>query len=278
MRRMVCGLRRLSGGVGALGVAVMLVTATALAGCAASASPPRLTQPVVLLGEVHDNATQHALRLEAFRALLARGARPVLAMEQIDRDRQGALDALLARQPPPDADAVVRAVGGPGWDWAFYTPFIALALEYRLPIVAANVSRDDARRVMNEGLAATGFDAAVPDALLATQAEDIQASHCGTLDAAGARRMALAQIARDQFMARVLERYASHGVVLLAGDGHVRTDIGVPHWLDAATRARSESIGFVESGADGARYDRRIVTPAQPRPDPCAAMRARPGA
>ncbi len=276
MHRMVCALRRV--GAAALGVTVMFATASGLAGCAGSAAPPQLTQPVVLLGEVHDNAAQHALRLQAFRALLARGARPVLALEQIDRERQGALDALLARQPRPNAGEVVRAVGGAGWDWAFYTPFVALALEYRLPIVAANVSRDDARRVMNEGLAATGFDAAVPDALLAAQAEDIQASHCGTLDAAAARRMALAQIARDQYMAQVLERYAPHGVVLLAGDGHVRTDIGAPHWLDAATRARSESIGFVEAGDDDAPYDRRIVTAAQPRPDPCAAMRARPGA
>jgi uncharacterized iron-regulated protein len=35
---------------------------------------------VVLLGEVHDNAAQHALRLRAFEALLAKGARPVLAL------------------------------------------------------------------------------------------------------------------------------------------------------------------------------------------------------
>lgn len=255
-------------------VAAALAAAALLVGCASA--PLQFTQPVVLLGEVHDNAVQHALRLAALRDLLARGARPVLAMEQIDRDRQPELDALLARQPPPDAASVVAAVGARGWDWAFYTPFVALALEYHLPIVAANVGRDEARRVMHEGLAATGFDPAVPESLLATQARDIEAGHCGTLDAATARRMALAQVARDQFMAEVLHRHAARGIVLLAGDGHVRTDIGAPRWLDAATRARSEAIGVVEEGGDErGSYDRRIVTRRQPRTDPCAALRAK---
>ena len=60
MHRMVCALRRV--GAAALGVTVMFATASGLAGCAGSAAPPQLTQPVVLLGEVHDNAAQHALR------------------------------------------------------------------------------------------------------------------------------------------------------------------------------------------------------------------------
>lgn len=249
------------------------MAACALLAACAQAPTLTLNQPVVLLGEVHDNAAQHALRLQAFRALLARGARPALALEQIDRDRQAELDALLARTPRPDADTVVAAVGQRGWEWSFYKPFIALALEHQLPIVAANVTRDEARRVMREGLAAAGFDAAVPEAVLAEHAREIEDGHCGTLKADTARRMALAQVARDQFMARVVQRHADRGVVLLAGNGHVRIDLGVPRWLDATTRARSEAIGLVEDEAEAGRYDRRIVTPPQPRPDPCAELR-----
>ena len=249
-----------------------------MAGCAnAPPAPDRrlaFDQPVVLLGEVHDNAAQHALRLAALRDLLERGARPALAMEQIDRERQPQLDALLARQPPPDAATVSANFIDQAWNRSFYEPYIALALHYRLPIVAANVGRDEARRVMREGLAAAGFDAAVPEPLLAAQTHDIEAGHCGALDTAAARRMALAQVARDQYMARMLQRYADRGIVLLAGNGHVRADIGVPQWLDAATRARSESIGLVEQGDDDdGRYDLRLVTPRQPRVDPCAGMR-----
>ena len=43
---------------------------------------------VVLLGEVHENAAQHALRVAALRRLLETGARPAIAFEQLDRERQ----------------------------------------------------------------------------------------------------------------------------------------------------------------------------------------------
>jgi uncharacterized iron-regulated protein len=232
-----------------------------------------LRLPVVLLGEVHDNAAQHALRAEAFSALLARGARPALALEQFDRDKQPLIDRLLAQSPRPSADALIQAAGGTGWQWPHYKPFIEAALAHSLPIVAANVGREEARRVMREGLAATGFNAAVPDELLARQAAGIEASHCGLLDNSTARRMALAQVARDQFMARVLQQHSERGVVLLAGNGHVRVDIGVPHWMAPELRARSEAIGVLEQGDPLTAYDRRIYTPAQARPDPCEQMR-----
>ncbi len=250
-----------------------------LGGCAAPAPPPlppalQLQAPVVLLGEVHDNTTQHALRLRAFQALLARGARPALAMEQFDRNRQPAIDALLASPSRPDADAViVAAQGAKGWQWPQYRPFIELALQHGLPIVAANVPSAEARLVMRDGLAAHGFDAAVPPAVLQALAREIEDSHCGAIKADTAGRMALSQVARDQFMARVLQAHAARGVVLLAGNGHVRTDVGAPRWLDADTRRRSLAIGVLEEGDAETAYDRIVYTAPQARADPCEGLR-----
>jgi uncharacterized iron-regulated protein len=251
----------------------------ALAGCA-SAGPTLVLppdKPLVLLGEVHDNAAGHALRLRAFDAMLARGARPALLMEQLDRDLQPRVDALRQREPQVTAAALLAALSPPGgWDWGFYTPFIERALGVGLPVVAVNIGRDDARRIIREGLAAHGFDAAVPDDVLVAQARAIEASHCGQVDAALARRMALAQVARDQQMARALTVQRERGAVLLAGNGHVRRDIGVPRWLDEATRARSVSVGVLERGQDVAPFDVHAVVAAQPRPDPCEALERRP--
>ena len=236
------------------------------------------SRPLVLLGEVHDNAAQHALRAQALRALLDGGARPALLMEQFDREQQGAIDRVLAR-PGASVDEVIAA-GAPdaaalqGWDWALYRPYLALALQHRLPIVAANVSRADTRRVVQNGLPALGFEAAVPTDIDTAQAQAIVASHCGMLDAVQAQRMVGAQVARDQFMARLLEANAAQGAWLLAGNGHVRTDIGVPRWLSAATRARSVAIGLLEPGdASAPAFDLALTTAAQPRPDPCEGMR-----
>jgi uncharacterized iron-regulated protein len=251
--------------------------AVLLAACAPSLVHPPAPPPVVLLGEVHDNAAQHALRLAEFRRLLDGGARPALLMEQFDRDRQAEIDRLRGATPPPTAAALVAAVAGgdSGWNWRFYTPFVQLALDHGLPIVAVNVSRAESRQVIGQGLAGTGFSADVPEAIWSAQAGDIEASHCGMIDAATARRMAGAQVARDQFMARMVEAHADRGVVLLAGNGHVRRDVGVPRWLADGTRARSRSIGYLEDTdvpPPGA-YDRVVVTAPQSRADPCAAMR-----
>jgi uncharacterized iron-regulated protein len=245
---------------------------------AACATPPpmlpTLDRPLVLLGEVHDNARQHALRLAAIEDLLARGKRPALVMEQFDRDRQPDIDRLRRQTPAPDADALIAAAGGPGWQWSFYRPFVALALRYDLPIVAANVGRDEARQVTRDGLEAHGFNPAVPEAVLVGQAQQIEDSHCGMLTSAQARRMALAQVARDQQMARALAPHAERGAVLLAGNGHVRTDLGVPLWLSPALRVRSLAVGVLEEGDPTDAFDLRVFTPAAQRDDPCASMKS----
>ncbi len=234
------------------------------------------SRPIVLLGEVHDNADQHALRAQALRGLLGSGSRPALLMEQFDRERQADIDKAMAR-PGATADDVIQAAGaqGSGWAWPLYRPFIALALEYRLPLVAANVSRADARRVSQEGLAATGFDATVPAGIASYLANTILASHCGMLNEAQARRMATAQVARDQFMARLLSEHSARGAVLLAGNGHVRNDVGVPTWLPPTVRQRSVGIGLLENGDAGAEAYDHVITTAAPaaRPDPCEGMR-----
>ena len=239
------------------------------------------TKTIVLLGEVHDNAVQHAMRAEALRTLLEGGARPALLMEQFDREHQARLDRALAQAGAEPDDVIAAASPGDpamqGWSWPFYKPYIALAIAYRLPIVAANVSRDDTRRVLKDGLPSLGFDARVPADIAAAQASEIADSHCGMIDAAQAGRMVRSQVARDQFMARAIEANAARGAVLIAGNGHVRRDVGVPRWLNADTRARSVSIGLLEAGdPNAAAFDVVVMTPAQDRADPCESMRTSP--
>jgi uncharacterized iron-regulated protein len=268
----------------------LLALALVQTGCAGAGGPPTGAATAaawrappgqaLLLGEVHDNAAQHALRARGLAALLAQGDRPALLMEQFDRERQPAMDALRAGGAIPPAaaleaqvDALVQ-LGGTGWDWPLYKPYLRLALAHGLPLLAANVSRTEARQVMQQGLAAGGWQAAVPDDIRQAHTQAIVDSHCGQLDAAGAARLALAQVARDQFMARLVAQQLAGGAVLLAGNGHVRTDIGVPRWLAPAVRARTRVVGALEAGDAGSQaFDSVLTTPAQTRPDPCAGLR-----
>jgi uncharacterized iron-regulated protein len=78
--------------------------------------------------------------------------------------------------------------------------------------------------------------------------------------------MALAQIARDTAMAKVMKPYQTRGVVLLAGNGHIRRDLGLPLWLP-----NTLSVGFVEVSHNGAFDQENLIVPAQ-RADPCFAL------
>ena len=113
---------------------------------------------IYLLGEVHDNPEGHALRFERIAHIVNTAPLPVIAMEQFDRDKQALLDT--AMRDCSDAACVIERAGGSGWDWPLYAPVIDLALRQHVPLVAANVSAQEARDVVRKGLAAA-LDATV---------------------------------------------------------------------------------------------------------------------
>ena len=157
-------------------------------------------QRIVLLGEVHDNGVQHALRLAALRTLIAGGARPAVAFEQFDRERQPDIDR-ARRERPRDADFLIaEAKGSPSWNWEYYRPFVALALEHDLPIVAANLSRVDAMKIATGASPLPSSSTSTP-VFLRTHEQVIAKGHCDLLPAEALAGMAHAQIARDQTLA-----------------------------------------------------------------------------
>jgi len=243
--------------------------------------PPVATNPqVLLLGEVHDNAAGQAARFAELQRRVLAGWRPAIAMEQFDADNQDLLTT--AQRDCPDPDCIVRVMEGPRWNWALYKNVMDLALTYDLPLLAANLSRADASRVVRDGYGTT-FDAAtiaayglaaVPADITAAQRRELVASHCNMLPDMMVDGMVKAQIARDVVMARVLRAQRGRGVVLLAGNGHVRKDIGVPRWLALGGPALSvSSFGYVEKGeaAGPGQFDKTTVVAVQARPDPCGA-------
>jgi uncharacterized iron-regulated protein len=221
---------------------------------------------VVLLGEVHDNAVQHALRAQALRKLVESGARPAIAFEQFDRGAQEAIER-ARRERPRDADYLIaQGKGVPSWRWDLYKPYIALALEYGLPVVAANLASSDAMKI---AMGSTAPDS--PATLLRAQEDAVRRGHCDLLPPDAIPGMARAQVARDRTLAQAIAPYTSRGVVLLTGNGHARKDIGVPHWLSAP----STSIALLEDDEDAAGFDYYVVTERADRPDPCDELRRR---
>jgi uncharacterized iron-regulated protein len=270
----------------------------ALLGACTTKAPPggwddRLRgDAVVLLGEVHDNAQQHQLRLAALQRAFASGWRPAIAMEQLDREHQADIDR-ARRERPGDAQHLIDVAGlsgnraRGGWNWAFYRPFVELALRYDVPLIAANLSNADAARIVRGGysavfseaeIAALGLDMPIAPDMQAAQEREIDIGHCRVLPQTMWPRMAQAQYARDAVMADVLRRgVRGGGVVLLAGNGHVRRDIGVPRWL-AAVRDRVFAVGYLEIDDDSTPvtvFDAVVRTATAERTDPCAEFKRR---
>jgi uncharacterized iron-regulated protein len=78
-------------------------------------------------------------------------------------------------------------------------------------------------------------------------------------------------MARDIWMAKLLRDQQPRDVVLIAGNGHVRKDIGVPRWLNSFGRKLTvKAIGYVEGGGQKELYDEVRTIPAAKRADPCA--------
>jgi uncharacterized iron-regulated protein len=183
--------------------------------------------------------------------------------------------------------AAPGARAGAGWNWAFYRPFVELALRYDVHLIAANLSNADAARIVHGGysavfgeatIAALGLGVPVAAEVQSAQEREIDAGHCHALPPSMWPRMARAQLARDAVMAEALRRGAgSGGVVLLAGNGHVRRDIGVPRWLSAPEN-RVFAVGYLEITDDSTpvtAFDAVVRTAVAERPDPCAEFKRR---
>ena len=244
----------------------------------------------VLLGEVHDNPAHHELR-----ARLIGGLPPQteIFFEQFDRPQDAALRE--AQRAGAGAEALARAGRmDAGWDWPLYRPLVEAALAGRQPVRAANLPNAETRRIASAGKLGAG-ETALADALARSRwteaderalREEIVESHCRALPARLAPAMALAQRARDATMALALAG-APGSAVLLAGNGHVRRDLGVPRYLPPGSALLS--VGFLEvrdeepeprayaTGETGApAYDYVWFTPRQARPDPCATFKGSP--
>jgi uncharacterized iron-regulated protein len=236
----------------------------------------------VILGEVHDNSGQHRLQAEILRTMLHARRAPALAMEQFDLENQSALDAARARgERDPERLADAGRLDRKGWRWPDYKPLVELAAANNLPLLAADLSRGDARVLMKSGRPAQGLAPATPVQHAALE-QDIIDGHCGIRPpAALLLGMIEAQRARDARMAEVLERVGDTGAVLIAGKGHARRDRGVPSYLSPRLQEKLLSIAFQEVAPDGTIpqasyagvYDLVWFTPRAIRDDPCRNFR-----
>ncbi|WP_299816512.1 ChaN family lipoprotein [uncultured Jannaschia sp.] len=237
----------------ALGAALAWIAGTA----GAQDLPPA---DIYVLGEIHDNPAHHAVQADLVAQL-----GPAAILFEMLSDEQA---VRIGPDTPRDA-----ATLGPLLDWAesgwpdiaFYAPIMAAS---DAPILGAAGEAGD--------LSVYGLAAALPpeeqEARERLQAE----AHCGALPEEMLPDFVARQRAIDaQFAARTLAALDAHGapVVLIAGNGHARTDWGVPA---AIARVRPDlAVVAVVQGEGDPTVPGDVVLQAEPqvRGDPCDAFR-----
>jgi uncharacterized iron-regulated protein len=232
-----------------------------------------------LLGEQHDAAAHQAMQNELVRALARQERLAALVIEMADA---GQSTAALAR----DADElrVREALGwgeernGGGWPWASYGPVVMSAVRAGVPVLGGNLPRSRQR----DAMADVALDGSLDNDSLARQQALVREGHCGLLPERQIAPMTRIQLARDRSMAEVAARAVKPGltVLLVAGNEHVRRDLGVPRHLPAAlpalvVQARSRPAGAAEATSSvgpAPQADRTWLSGPVPERDYCAEL------
>ena len=226
----------------------------------------------LLLGEQHDAPEHQRWEADSVRWLAERGRLAALVIEMAEAGT--GTDGL-----PPDANAaqVYAALrwNEAAWPWERYRAVVMAAVAAGVPVRGGNLPRSRMRAAMQD----EALDGHLPPAALALQRNAIEEGHCGLLPADRVMPMVRIQLARDASMAQVVQQARQEGrtVLLAAGWGHVRRDLGVPTWLPANFNAK---VAIAQAGQARAAIESEAnyihPTPALAPRDHCAELRARP--
>jgi len=256
---------------------------------------------IVCFGEVHDNTAHHIFRAHFANARSGNVKPRAAVFEQIRADQQPALDTFAALAHP-STDDLLKALDWEHSPWsktADYRPLFDAAVSNQQPVYAGDPPRDVIHKAARQGLAQAllpgeiarlALDTPLGEANETASLKEIEDSHCGAIPKSAHAGMAQAQRYRDAYMADALIRSTgAHGAaILFAGNGHVRTDRGVP-WYIAKRKPDATLVSImlieVEDGqTDPEAYVPRdpagnpatgyiVFTPRSHRDDPCANMK-----
>ena len=232
---------------------------------------PLLPADILLMGEQHDAPTHQQLQRAVVQLLAERHLLAALALEMAE---QGTSTAGL---PPAASEQQVRDAlkwRDNSWPWAAYGPAVMTAVRAGVPVLGANLPASEIRNAMQS----IAFDDHLTVDLWKKQQENMRDGHCGLLPERQIVPMARVQLARDAAMARTVlaARQPGKTVLLIAGNGHVDRQLGVPTHLGRDVRANAlVLVPASASGSTGRQQaaDAVWVTPTLPPKDYCAELK-----
>ncbi|WP_369821763.1 ChaN family lipoprotein [Polaromonas sp. OV174] len=230
-----------------------------------------LPADALLLGEQHDAAEHQHIEQQVVAHLAAQGWLAAVTLEMADT---GVSTAALQADASQEQVRQALKWNDKGWPWAAYGPAVMSAVRAGVPVVGANLPRAQMPASMTD----SKLDQRLPGPALKAQQQGIRIGHCQLLPESQITPMARIQIAKDISMAAAIQQAARPGkvVLLLAGNGHVDRQLGVPQHLPVDLKAKAVSLRAGD-GSDGGKqadaFDSVWPTPALPPTDYCAGLK-----
>jgi len=197
---------------------------------------------VVYVGETHTDYGHHLLQLQVIQALHRRHPDLAVGLEMFPRTSQPALDAYVTGDISDEREFLKKSRYGSVWgyDWRLYRDIVDYARRHRIPLVALNLDKRVTSQFFKDGHG----DNVAPELMA-------QAAQERNLDLPGYRRrlhavhgrhhaernkglagFLQAQALWDETMAESiaqhLRTHPERRMVVLAGNGHVVKDNGIP--------------------------------------------------
>lgn len=233
------------------GESVMVAPATGKAYPFEQVLPELAQVDIIYLGERHDQAADHALQLDLLQALYQRSwqaggrqGRLAIGLEMFQRPFQSVLNQYLAGELT-EAELQQQSEYDARWgfEWEYYAPILRFARAHQLPLIALSTPTEVTHQVVRSGISSLSeqqqrwvpplseLNLNVPDyrRMLFRFYEEIHANHGSSQEF---ERFFLIQTLWDETMAATLaefwQNHSEYQVVVLAGQGHVAHNFGIP--------------------------------------------------
>jgi uncharacterized iron-regulated protein len=256
----------------------------------------------VLLGETHDNIEHHRDHGWFINQISQKKPDVAIAMEMVNKKQADEIN----KNKNGNIDDVINILeqAKVGWEYdKYYRPVFSSILKNDLPLYPADLERSTMMKVVRDGKDSTPNElkqllnkTPLPKTQQEALKKEIEATHCGMIDAAMTKAMMRGQRTRDAAMGNNLYKVSHAGgdksktrpVIMVSGSGHIRKDRGAPMYLKARDPdAKIVAIAWLEVHddatdpeeyikqwhSDTAPFDYVVFSPSANRPDPCEEMK-----
>ena len=209
-------------------------------------------QPVIIIGEQHDNVAHHQIEHWLIDELPHYRPQGSILMEMFTPDHQVKIDtiknSLYVVFPDNGIQLMQDLNWKQSWNWALYGPIVITALQAPYPLLSANLDRHEISDIYKHPVFTQGLLSSQPE-VRQSLSNIIRLSHGNRIDSQQLNAMLAIQQQRDRRMAQSLSA-APMPSLLIAGAYHAAKNLGVPlHMQDIGIEKPPTVLMLVEKGA-----------------------------